>query len=373
MGTDMAIRKMMMPAMILAMGLLVAVACAQDGSTLKSQMEKQSYALGVEVGNGLRHQPVEVDLDLFMHGVEDALSGSETLMTEKEVRAVVKDLRSQLKRKQAALRSEQRLKKKQEGEAFLAENKAKEGVVTLESGLQYEILKAGDGKKPTADDTVVAHYRGSLIDGTEFASSYARDRPATFAVKGVVEGWREALQRMPVGSKWRLFIPSHLAYGERGVRRLVAPNATLIVEVELLAIKDKADVGVKQARPGKRVAAAGIRVSFRVDPLLTRPHTGDRWVSPSTYTSVLKLGEVTVEAKAYGLDATGRLMGAINPTWVPADPDMVTVSPSHGHAVKITVKGAGESSLQVTSGKVSKTLTITAEYRGDAIQAKISQ
>jgi FKBP-type peptidyl-prolyl cis-trans isomerase FklB len=128
---------------------------------------------------------------------------------------------------------------KTKGEAFLAENKKKEGVVTLPSGLQYKILKAGEGPKPTAEDSVKCNYRGTLIDGKEFDSSYKRNEPATFPVKGVIKGWTEALQLMPVGSKWQLFIPPDLAYGERGAGELIQPEATLIFEVELLSIENK--------------------------------------------------------------------------------------------------------------------------------------
>ncbi len=128
---------------------------------------------------------------------------------------------------------------KTEGEAFLAANKSKDGVVTLPSGLQYKILTAGTGPKPTASDSVVCNYRGTLINGTEFDSSYKRGQPATFGVGQVIKGWTEALQLMPVGSKWQLFIPSSLAYGERGAGAEIGPNATLIFEVELLSIQDK--------------------------------------------------------------------------------------------------------------------------------------
>jgi len=130
-------------------------------------------------------------------------------------------------------------KNRKEGEAFLAENKTKDGVVALPSGLQYKILKEGDGKKPTADDAVVCNYRGTLLDGTEFDSSFKRNQPATFPVKGVIKGWTEALQLMPAGSKWQLFIPPSLGYGERGAANLIGPNATLIFEVELISIQGK--------------------------------------------------------------------------------------------------------------------------------------
>jgi FKBP-type peptidyl-prolyl cis-trans isomerase FklB len=227
----------------LGLGLLTGAAAAQDAQILKDQKEKLSYALGMDLGKQLQRQAVEVDPDLFFRGLKDALSGSKTLLSEEEARATITELQNELRKKmmaeQAQKMAELGEKNKKEGEAFLAENKAKEGVVTLESGLQYKILKQGDGKKPTADDTVVCNYRGTLINGTEFDSSYKRNQPATFAVKGVIKGWTEALQLMPVGSKWQLFIPPSLAYGERGAGNTIGPNATLIFEVELLSVKEK--------------------------------------------------------------------------------------------------------------------------------------
>jgi FKBP-type peptidyl-prolyl cis-trans isomerase FklB len=161
------------------------------------------------------------------------------LLTEEEARAAIMHLQAQLRQKQIEAMKLAGEKNQKAGEAFLAENKKKEGVVTLPSGLQYKILKAGEGKKPTAEDTVVCNYRGTLIDGTEFDSSYKRGEPATFPVRGVIKGWTEALQLMPVGSKWQLFIPPTLAYGERGAGAQIGPDATLIFEVELISIKEK--------------------------------------------------------------------------------------------------------------------------------------
>ena len=162
-----------------------------------------------------------------------------TILTEEQVRTIITDLQNQMRTKYLTQQAEQGKKNKSEGEAFLAENKSKEGVITLASGLQYRILNAGNGQKPTADDTVICHYQGTLINGTEFDNSYKRNQPATFAVKGVIKGWTEALQLMPVGSKWQLFVPSNLAYGENGASNVIGPNATLIFELELLSIKGK--------------------------------------------------------------------------------------------------------------------------------------
>ncbi len=218
---------------------LAGTAWAQDSPELKSPKEKISYALGMDLGNQVKKQPIEINPELFIQGLKDTLLGGKMLMTEQEARATLTELQKEMVQKQQAQAAATAEKNKAEGEAFLAKNKAAEGVVTLPSGLQYKILKAGDGKKPVLEDTVVCNYRGTLINGTEFDSSFKRNEPATFPVKGVIKGWTEALQLMPVGSKWQLFVPSNLAYGERGAGGVIGPNATLIFEVELLSIKDK--------------------------------------------------------------------------------------------------------------------------------------
>ena len=234
-GSGMTMRWMM----ALGMALLAGSAASQDAPALKNEKEKRSYALGMSLGNNLRKQSMELDSALLIQGLKDALSGGKTLLTEEELRAIIAELRNEQKAKQMLAAKQLAEKIQKDGEAFLAANKAKEGVVTLASGLQYKILKAGDGKKPAADDKVVCHYRGAFIDGTEFDSSYSRSQPATFAVNRVIKGWTEALQLMPVGSKWQLFIPPQLAYGERGSGRTIGPNATLIFEVELISIQGK--------------------------------------------------------------------------------------------------------------------------------------
>jgi FKBP-type peptidyl-prolyl cis-trans isomerase len=208
-------------------------------AALPTQKDKESYAIGMNWGSQLRKQSVDVNPDILVQGMKDALSGGKTLLTEDEARAALAELQTGLRAKQ-----EQRMKElgeanKKEGEVFLAANKAKEGVLTLPSGLQYKILQPGTGAKPTATDTVVCNYRGTLINGTEFDSSYKRGQPATFPVGRVIKGWTEALQLMPTGSKWQLVIPSDLAYGERGAGADIGPNATLIFEVELLSIQEK--------------------------------------------------------------------------------------------------------------------------------------
>ncbi|MGH9712514.1 MAG: FKBP-type peptidyl-prolyl cis-trans isomerase [Candidatus Acidiferrales bacterium] len=205
---------------------------SQAPLTLTTQKDKTSYAIGMNFGESLHKQSVEVDPNILMRGMKDALAGGKTLLTEEEARALIAELQGELRKKM-----EEKMAK--EGEAFLAANKTKEGVVTLPSGLQYKILKAGTGEKPTTSDSVVCNYRGTLINGKEFDSSYKRGQPATFPVSGVIKGWTEALQLMPVGSKWELFVPADLAYGARGAGGDIGPNSTLIFEVELISIPPK--------------------------------------------------------------------------------------------------------------------------------------
>jgi len=223
----------------LAVMVFAGSAVAQDQAPLKTQKEKISYALGMDLGNQLMKQSVDVDPNVFVRGLKEALAGGKTLMTGDEARSLIAALQKDLVTKQLAASQALGAKNTKEGTAFLAENGKKPGVITLPSGLQYKALTMGTGKKPTIEDTVVCHYRGTLLDGKEFDSSYRRNEPLTLQVKGVIKGWSEALQLMPVGSKWQLFIPPQLAYGERGANENIGPNATLIFEVELISIKDK--------------------------------------------------------------------------------------------------------------------------------------
>jgi FKBP-type peptidyl-prolyl cis-trans isomerase FklB len=195
---------------------------------LRTQKEKESYAMGMSLGTGLHNQGMTLDPTLVARGLRDAQSGAKTALTEDEAHAVLRQLQGDVQANLSA-------KNRKAGEDFLAANKAKPGVVTLPSGLQYKILTQGNGPKPTAGDTVTCNYRGTLIDGTEFDSSYKRGQPVSFRVGGVIKGWTEALQLMPVGSKWQLFIPADLAYGNEG-RPGIAPGDTLVFEVELLSI-----------------------------------------------------------------------------------------------------------------------------------------
>jgi FKBP-type peptidyl-prolyl cis-trans isomerase len=213
----------------------------QTPVALKTQKDKFSYALGMNLGANLHKQSVPVDPNLMARGLKDALAGGKTLLTEEEARAVITAVQNDMREKQQAKMQAAGGANKKEGEAFLADNKSKEGVIALPSGLQYKVLKEGNGPKPTATDSVVCNYRGTLINGTEFDSSTKHGGPATFPVNGVIKGWTEALQLMPVGSKWQLFVPSDLAYAERGAGGDIGPNATLIFEVELVSIQNKSE------------------------------------------------------------------------------------------------------------------------------------
>jgi FKBP-type peptidyl-prolyl cis-trans isomerase len=213
----------------------------QTSLALKTQKDKFSYALGMNLGANLHKQSVPVDPNIMARGLKDALAGGKTLLTEEEARAAVTAVQNDMREKQQAKMQVAGDANKKEGEAFLADNKSKEGVVALPSGLQYKVLKEGNGPKPTATDSVVCNYRGTLINGAEFDSSTKHGGPASFPVNGVIKGWTEALQLMPVGSKWQLFVPSDLAYADRGAGGDIGPNATLIFEVELVSIENKSE------------------------------------------------------------------------------------------------------------------------------------
>jgi FKBP-type peptidyl-prolyl cis-trans isomerase len=242
---------------VIGTALLAGRAGAGDDPVLETQQEKLSYGMGVAMAQGLKRQGVKVDIDLLARGLRDGLSGRKLLLTDEDLRQTMSAFQAELKQKQAQPAKTPAEVMKQ-GEAFLAANAKKEGVVTLPSGLQYRVLRAGDGKTPTDADRVVCHYRGTLVDGTEFDSSYGRGRPATIDVSRVIPGWREALKLMPVGSKWQLFIPPQLAYGERGMRGKkrsrgkIGPDATLVFETELLGIK----ATPTPQSPGAKTAAA---------------------------------------------------------------------------------------------------------------------
>ena len=243
--------------MLLCIAFVLAAGCAVEGSAatgakpevkvsaetakpelktaepeFKTLSEKFSYLVGMNVARSLVQVKDELDMEILVRGLKDGLAGKEPVISQEEARNVFEVMRERSLKKA----KEQDMKNLKIGEDFLAANKKKEGVVTTTSGLQYLVLKKGEGPKPTAADVVSVHYRGTLIDGTEFDSSYKRGKPAAFPVRGVIAGWTEALQLMNVGTKCRLFIPSKLAYGEGGAGAVIGPNAALVFEVELLAI-----------------------------------------------------------------------------------------------------------------------------------------
>ena len=231
-------------AAVVVIGLLVvsAVAVGQDapGTTteLKDLKAKASYSIGIGIGKNIRNMTADVDVDIIAKGIKDGIAGGKMLLTEEQIAAALQAYQQQLNVKMAEAAKAVGEKNKKEGEAFLAENKKKPGVVALPSGLQYKEIKAGTGKTPKATDTVSTHYKGTLIDGTEFDSSYKRGQPASFPVNGVIPGWTEALQKMKVGAKWQLFIPSELAYGENPQPGSpIGPNSVLLFDIELLGVQ----------------------------------------------------------------------------------------------------------------------------------------
>ena len=231
-------RKWMLTA---AMALLTSiVVVAQDAAPApKTDKDKFSFALGMNFGENFRKEGLDLDPAAFAKAFVEAYNTGKTDMSEADMQAVLTAAAQEIRKKRAAEQAEKAQNAQSEGEKFLAENKSKEGVMTLPSGLQYKILKQGTGEKPTLEDRVVCNYRGTLINGTEFDASEKHGGPASFSVKGVIAGWTEALQLMPVGSKWQLFIPANLAYGPQGPPD-IGPNATLIFEVELVSIQKPA-------------------------------------------------------------------------------------------------------------------------------------
>jgi FKBP-type peptidyl-prolyl cis-trans isomerase len=215
-----------------AFGVAACQLTAQQAPALDTQQKKVSYAIGLNLGKSLLAQKVEADFDSLSRGLKDGLAGT-SLLDEKQIQETM-----EIFQKEMTTRMNQAAEKMQaDGAKFLADNEKRSGVTKTASGLQYEILTAGDGAKPAATDKVQVHYRGTLVDGTEFDSSYKRGEPAVFPANRVIPGWTEALQLMPVGSKWKLFIPPGLGYGAQGAGNAIPPNATLIFEVELLGIE----------------------------------------------------------------------------------------------------------------------------------------
>jgi len=226
----------------LMIGLIAAIAApalAADSAAPTSKKDKISYSIGMDIGSSLKRQGLDLNADELAAGLKDSLSGGKTKLTSDEVKQILTDFQQELQAKAKERAEQLGEKNKKDGEAFLAENKKKAGVKTLPSGLQYKVITEGKGANPKETDTVTTNYKGTLIDGTEFDSSFKRGEPATFPVNGVIKGWTEALQLMKVGSKWQLFIPPDLAYGPRGAGQVIGPNSTLVFEVELLSIGEK--------------------------------------------------------------------------------------------------------------------------------------
>lgn len=229
---------------LVAVSLVTALAACNNGggkvTELKTDKDKESYAIGMSIGRSLKQQEAEVDAKVLAQGIEDTIAGGQPLMTEDQVRETMMAMQKKfMEKQQSAMQARQgnadeNLKK---SEAFLAENAKKEGVKTTASGLQYKVIQEGKGTSPKATDVVSVHYKGTLPDGTEFDSSYKRGEPAQFPVNGVIPGWTEALQLMKPGAKYELYIPPQLAYGPQGAGQAIGPNQALIFEVELLEVK----------------------------------------------------------------------------------------------------------------------------------------
>jgi FKBP-type peptidyl-prolyl cis-trans isomerase FklB len=221
---------------------LVLVGCNKSGNKdLKTPLDKASYLIGQNIGNSFKQQGLDagaVDLDKLKLGIADALAGVKPSMTEQEIQQIMMAFQQNMMKRADSIRTVKATENFKIGQEFLAKSAKESGMVVLPSGLQYKVLAQGNGPKPTAGSTVTVHYVGTLADGTEFDSSRKRGEPATFPVTGVIAGWTEALQLMPVGSKWKLVIPASLAYGEQGSGPVIGPNSVLIFEVELLSVAD---------------------------------------------------------------------------------------------------------------------------------------
>jgi FKBP-type peptidyl-prolyl cis-trans isomerase len=204
---------------------------------LNDQKKKVSYAIGMDIGKNFKERSMDLDLDILSQGMRDAQGGVQPLLGAEEIQKVMNQFQQDMMKAEQQKRLAQAGDNKVKGEAFLAENAKKPGIQITASGLQYKVISTGSGPKPKASDTVKVHYRGTLIDGSEFDSSYKRNQPAVFPLNGVIKGWTEALQLMNVGSKYQVFLPSSLGYGEQGAGQVIGPNATLVFDVELIGIE----------------------------------------------------------------------------------------------------------------------------------------
>lgn len=214
-------------------------ALADKKEDFKTEAEKAAYIIGHQTGANFMRNGVDLDIQAFNKGLAAGLKGADSVFDGSETQKLMQEFQKTVSEKREKIRAEQSVANKKAGTDFLEANKKKDGIKTTASGLQYKVIKEGKGVKPTANDTVTTHYKGTLINGKVFDSSYDRGEPATFPVAGVIKGWTEALQMMPVGSKWELYIPSELAYGSRGAGADIGPDETLVFEVELLDVKKK--------------------------------------------------------------------------------------------------------------------------------------
>jgi FKBP-type peptidyl-prolyl cis-trans isomerase FklB len=273
-----------MKRLIICLGALsiASIGLAQDKTQLKDQKDKASYSIGYDIGETFKKQNVELNPDTLFGGLKDALAGKEAALSKEEREKTLQAFQKEMMEKQIAASKEAATKNAAEGEKFLAENKKKEGVKTTTSGLQYKVLKEGSGASPKETDTVVTNYKGTLLDGTEFDSSYKRNEPASFPVNRVIKGWTEALQLMKPGAKYQLFIPSSLAYGERGAGQLIGPNATLVFEVELLSIKPPEPAAT--VAPGGAAPTTGTSPAAKPSPSSSAAPTAPAKPSPSAST-----------------------------------------------------------------------------------------
>lgn len=223
-------------ALLCILATLASPCRAADATEIKTEKDKLSYSIGASIGKNLKKEGTDVELDLLIKGLKSAITGEKLLFPESDMRQIMGSYQSEMRKHAMATRQEALAGNKKKGEAFLADNKTKDGVVVLPNGIQYKIIKTGNGRKPVDSDMVQVNYRGALIDGTEFDATEP-DHPASLKLSSLIAGWKEALKLMPEGSKWKIFIPAPLAYGERGVGSDIGPNETLVFEVELLAIK----------------------------------------------------------------------------------------------------------------------------------------
>jgi FKBP-type peptidyl-prolyl cis-trans isomerase FklB len=237
---------------VLGVLFLASQSLAAEEPALKTQKEKLSYAIGMNIGSNMKQQGVEIDLEIMMKALKDTLAGNKPKLSEQEIKDTLAAFQKEQKIKEEKMLKALAEKNKKEGDAYLGQNKKKDGVKVLPSGLQYKVLKEGTGRKPKATDTVSVQYKGTFVDGTEFDSSYRRGKAAEFPVRGLIPAWTEALQLMPEGSKWLIVVPPLIGYGDKGSPPVIGPNATLVFEMELLAITDKSPEKSPEKKPEKK-------------------------------------------------------------------------------------------------------------------------